>query len=108
MQPIRRVGEQVAMLVHSAALDRRVRPKRRERLIEAGAAIDNDQFRSSQAARDQVVEQSPPSRFALPTMFLIASSTFCPSTRTPNAISSQMDVALVHKSAACGIGKSLE
>ena len=52
--------------MHGAALDRPVRPKRRERLVQAGTAIDDDEFRVSQAARDEVVEQRPPGRFALP------------------------------------------
>ena len=34
MQPVGRMGEQVAMLVYGAALDRRVGPERRERLIQ--------------------------------------------------------------------------
>ena len=56
VQPIRRVGEQVAMLVHGAALDRRVGPEGRERLVQTAAAIDDQQLRSPQTARDQIIE----------------------------------------------------
>ena len=54
VQAVRRVGEQVAVLVHGAALDRRLRPKRRKRLIEAGAAIDDNEFWSSQSLSQKV------------------------------------------------------
>src|SRR5208337_2252373 len=39
VQPLGRVSEQVAMLVHRAALDRRVRPQRRQRLFQARRAV---------------------------------------------------------------------
>ena len=54
------------MLVDRAALNRHIGPERRQRLVQAGTAVDDDEFRRLQAARDQVVQQSPPSRFALP------------------------------------------
>ena len=60
MQPVGSIGEQVAMFVHATALDRRIRPKRRDRFIQSGAAVDDDEFGSWQAARDEVVEESPP------------------------------------------------
>ena len=66
MQPVWRVGEKVAVLVHRAALNRRLGPERCERPIKAGTAIDDNEFRRLHAARDQVVQQRPPSRFALP------------------------------------------
>jgi hypothetical protein len=66
----RRVGEKVAVLVHGAALNRHVGPKRRERLIKAGTAIDNNEFRRLQTARNEIIEQSPPGRFAFPTHVL--------------------------------------
>ena len=66
VQPVWRVGEKVAVLVHGAALNRHVGPKRRERLIKAGTAIDNNEFRRLQTARNEIIEQSPPGRFAFP------------------------------------------
>ena len=66
MQPVRRVSEEITVLVHRAALNRHIGPERRQRLVQAGTAVDDDEFRRLQAARGQVVQQGPPSRFAFP------------------------------------------
>src|SRR4051812_33799915 len=41
MQALRRVGEQIAMLVHRAALRRHRWPQRAQRLLQTGPAVDN-------------------------------------------------------------------
>ena len=78
------------MLVHRAALDRHVAPERGKGFLETSRAIDNDEFRRLQAAIDEIVEERPPSRLALP-----AHSTFWPSCRTPSARRSEIDVAFL-------------
>ena len=65
MQVLRGVGEQVALLVHGAALHRHVGPQARERRLEALAAVDDDQLWLGQAARQQIVEHGPPGGFGL-------------------------------------------
>ena len=65
MQPLRRMGEQIAMLVHGAAWNSHVGPQRRQRLFEARRAVDDDQLRRRQSAPDEIVEQRAPSRLAL-------------------------------------------
>ncbi len=62
VQTLRGVGYEVAMLVHCAALNRRAGPKRRQRFIKARPAIDNNEFRRLQAARDEIIEQCVPTR----------------------------------------------
>jgi hypothetical protein len=57
--------EQIAMLMHGAALGRQLRPKGGKRAFEAGAAIDQQEFWRSQATRDQIVEHGTPGGFAL-------------------------------------------
>jgi hypothetical protein len=78
-----------------AALQRHVVPQTGERRLEALATVDHDTrsglamppaSRSSSTAREAAL-LSPPS-------FLIASTTFWPSRRTPSTISSEMAVAL--------------
>jgi hypothetical protein len=44
------VGQQVALLVHGAALDRHVVPQAGERRFQAFAAIDDDEVRSGELA----------------------------------------------------------
>ena len=97
MQPLRCMCQQVTMLVHRTALDRNVRPERRQGRVEAGTAIDDDQFRRLQAPLDEIVEQRPPGRFASlsPPIFFTANSTFLPSRRTPMATRREIDVALL-------------
>jgi len=46
--------------MRAAALNRHVGPKRGERLIKAGTAINNNEFRRFQTARNEIIEQSPP------------------------------------------------
>jgi len=79
-----------------ATLNRRVKPKRRKRFVEAGPAVDDDKFgglksrmRLSSNARQTASLSSP--------MFLIASSTFWPSLRTPSATSNEMKVAFLSR-----------
>lgn len=53
------------MLVHRAALGRHLGPERRQRLLQAGGAVDDQERRGAQAAGDQVFEHGPPGRLAL-------------------------------------------
>jgi hypothetical protein len=48
MQPLRRVGEQVSMLVHRTALRRHVAPDGRKRGLQAGSAIDDQEISNPQ------------------------------------------------------------
>ncbi len=57
-------GQEVAVLVNRAALNQNIRPKRGQRLLEAGSAIDDDELRRLQAAIDEAVEERPPGGFA--------------------------------------------
>ena len=41
MQPLGRMGEEIAVLVHRAALDRRVWPQRRQRIFQARGDCQN-------------------------------------------------------------------
>src|SRR3954451_10523303 len=60
MEPLRRVGQQVSVLVDRAALDRHAVPDGGERLFETWCAIDNEEKRPAQASADKVVEHGPP------------------------------------------------
>ena len=42
MQPLRRMRQQVAVLVHGAALHQRVRPHQADRLLQSRCTIDDD------------------------------------------------------------------
>jgi hypothetical protein len=66
VQALGRMGKEIAMLVHGAALDSHVGPQRRERLFEARRAVDDDQLRRLQSAPDEIVEQRTPGRLAFP------------------------------------------
>ena len=59
------VGEQVPVLVDGAALGRHLRPQRRQRLLQAGGAVDDQELGRLQPAGDEVVEQRPPGGLAL-------------------------------------------
>ena len=65
VQGLGRVGEQVAVLVDRAALDRRIRPQLGQCSLEAGSAIDDDERRRLQAPGIEIVEERPPSGLAL-------------------------------------------
>ena len=52
------MSQQVAMLVHRAALGRRLRPERSDRVFQARTAVDEQEFRGLQAARDQRMDQT--------------------------------------------------
>jgi hypothetical protein len=45
VQTFRRMREQIAMLVHGAALNRHAVPHRGDRRVEAGCAVDNEELR---------------------------------------------------------------
>jgi hypothetical protein len=45
MQPVRRMGEKISVLVHCAALDRHVAPEPGKCFLEALRAVDYDEFR---------------------------------------------------------------
>ena len=70
VQVLRRVGEQVPLLVHATALYRHVVPQAGEGRLEPFATIDDDQLRLGQAARQQIVKNGPPSGFGLTTHVL--------------------------------------
>ena len=58
MQEIGSVGEQVAVLVNGAALDRQVlAPECDERGFETRRSIDDGEFRPLQAARIEIIEE---------------------------------------------------
>src|SRR5512132_1681368 len=65
VQMVGGVREQVPVLVDGAALGRHLGPQRRQRLLEAGSAVDDQEFGRLQPAGDQVVEERPPSGLAL-------------------------------------------
>src|SRR6516165_1619918 len=93
VQLLRRMGQQVAMLVHRAALDRHLRPQRRERRLQAGAPST---MASSGVPRPRATRSSRKARQAAslsPPMFFRPSSTFCPSRHTPRATSTDSPVA---------------
>gem|GEM_PF-4438239 len=56
MQPVGRMGEKITVLMHRAALDQHVAPERGKSFLEAGCAIDNDEFRRLQTSIDQIIE----------------------------------------------------
>jgi hypothetical protein len=62
MQPLGRVSKQVAVLVDGAALGRHVAPEGGQRLLQPGAAIDNQELRLAQPALDEIVENGAPRR----------------------------------------------
>ena len=64
VQALRRMSQEVAMLMHRAALDRDVGPERRQGGVEAGSAVHDHQVRGLQAPLGEIVEQRPPSRLA--------------------------------------------
>src|SRR4051812_19009944 len=100
VEALGRMGEQVAVLVHRAALRRNPLPDRRESLLQARRSIHNDEGWPAQLARDKIVEHRPPGGLRLSAhvldrpMFLTASRTFWPSSRMPMTTSSEMEVAL--------------
>jgi hypothetical protein len=66
MQPLGRVGEQVAVLVNRAALGRHVAPERGQRLLQPAPTVNNQELWLAQPALDEIVEDGAPS---LPTLF---------------------------------------
>ena len=65
VERLRRVGQQVAVLVDRAPLGRHLGPQRGQRPLEPGRAVDDEELGRAQAARDEVVEQGPPGGLAL-------------------------------------------
>ena len=65
MQVFRGVGQEVALLVDGAALDRHVVPQARERRLEAPAAVGDHQLRLGHATGQQIVEHGSPGGFTL-------------------------------------------
>src|SRR5438132_5611289 len=82
------MGKKIAMFVNRAALDQNIRPKRGQRPLKAGSAIDDDELRRFQAAVDEIIEERPPGGLALST----ARRTYWPSCLTPRAMSSEINV----------------
>ena len=64
------MGEQIALLVHGAALHRHVVPQAGERRFQAFAAVDDHQFGSAEPTAGQVVQHGPPRGLALATHVL--------------------------------------
>ena len=60
VQPLRRMREKVAMLVHRAALNRDIGPQHSQRRIQPRGAVDDDEFRRLQATFDKIVEEHSP------------------------------------------------
>ena len=94
MQALGRVREQIAVLMNSAPLHRHAIPDGGDCFLQARRAIDDEKGRPPQATLDQIVENGAPGFGESPPMFLTASSTFWPSSRTPMTTSSEIDVAL--------------
>src|SRR5436190_19526651 len=59
-RPVRRVGEEVPVLVNRAPLYRHAVPDGGKRLLEPRRTIDNDERRPPQPALDEVVEDRAP------------------------------------------------
>ncbi len=95
VQPLRRVSDKVAVLMHRAALNRHAGPERGERLLEARRAVDNDELGPAQARAVRSSRSTRQAASLSPPMFLTASSNFCPSSRTPSATSSEIVVAFL-------------
>src|SRR5262249_65258 len=57
---------QIAQLVHRAALNENIRPQTSDLLLETGRPVDYRQLRLLEAAFDHVIEDRSPRRFALP------------------------------------------
>src|SRR6516165_10368309 len=70
MQALRRVGEQIAVLVDGAALGGDIIPQRSQCLLQPGPAVDNQKLRLAQPALDQIVENGAPRRAGLATHVL--------------------------------------
>jgi hypothetical protein len=67
VQLLRRMGQEVAMFVNRAALDRDIRPQRRKRGGQARSPIDDQQVRRGKPAGSETIEESPPGGLALAT-----------------------------------------
>src|SRR5437763_13748188 len=93
MQPRGRVSKQVAVLVYRAALGRHVAPEGGQRLLQPGAAVDNQELWLAQPALDEIVENERHAWLVSPPMFLTANRTFWPSSRTPRTTRSAIEVA---------------
>jgi hypothetical protein len=94
------------MLMHRSALRRNDGQARRERLFETKRAIDDDELRRPQSAFDEIVEQRPPSGFALSARVLTASSKFWPSRLTPSARRNEIDVDFLSSRTRALIGSA--
>jgi hypothetical protein len=66
MQALGRVSGEIAVLVNREALDRRLVPQRRQRLLQARRAVGDDELRHPQPALDEIVEQRAPGGLAFP------------------------------------------
>ena len=64
MQPLGRMGQQVAVLVDGAALGWHIAPERSQRLLQPGPAVDHQELRLTQPAPDEIVENGAPRLFA--------------------------------------------
>jgi len=64
-QPLRRVRQQVPVLVHCTALDRHAVPHGGDRVFEPRCAIDDEEFGPPEATLDEIVEHRTPGLGAL-------------------------------------------
>ena len=60
VQALGRVGEQVAVLMDRAPLNRHAVPDRGDRLFQPRRAVDDEEVRAAQTASDQIVEHRTP------------------------------------------------
>src|SRR6266542_2889416 len=67
VQTLGRMGEQVPVLVHGAALDRHAIPDRGDGPLQSLPAIHDQQLRPAQATTDEIIENTAPGFAALPT-----------------------------------------
>ncbi|TPV98791.1 MAG: hypothetical protein USCAAHI_01783 [Beijerinckiaceae bacterium] len=95
VQPLRRMGQQIAMLMHRAALNRHIGPQRGERVLEPRRAVDDDEFRRLQSALDKIVEQRPPGGLALSAHVLDRKQNFLPDLSHASATRSEIEVAFL-------------
>ena len=66
VQRLRRMGEEVALLVHRAALHRNIAPQAGQRRLQALAAVYDQKLRRLQATAGKVLQDMAPGRLGLP------------------------------------------
>ena len=82
------------VLMHGAPLHWSAVPAGGVRLLQPRRAVNDKEVRPSQPALDEVIEHVRQASALSPPMLLTASSTLCPSARTPMTTSSEIEVVL--------------